>query len=341
MSPQPVLHQPTASAPLRLGFLGTGWIGRHRMAALAGSDHVSVAALSDPDPACVDAALALAADAEVADDLDRLLDMNLDGLVIATPSALHAAQAIHALNAGVAVFCQKPLGRTAAEVKAVVDAASLNDRLLGVDMSYRFTAAMEAIRAQISQGALGRVQSVDLVFHNAYGPDKAWFYDPMEAGGGCVMDLGIHLVDLALWTLGFPKVAQVSSDLKAGGAPLTDRGAACEDHAIATLRLEDGATIRLACSWRLHGGQDAIISAAFYGTDGGAQLRNVDGSFYDFVGEQMRGTAREPLTGPPDDWGGRAALDWSRRLAQDRRFDPAARELIEVARVLDRIYDGR
>jgi predicted dehydrogenase len=48
------------------------------------------------------------------------------------------------------------------------------------------------------------VFAVDLVFHNAYGPDKPWFYDPELSGGGCVMDLGVHLVDLALWSLDFP-----------------------------------------------------------------------------------------------------------------------------------------
>ncbi|EQB30409.1 Gfo/Idh/MocA family protein [Sphingobium ummariense] len=337
-TPLTLLTQPK---PLRLGFLGTGWIGRHRMAALAGQAGVEVAALSDRDPVSLAAAQAVAADAAVADDLDELLAMDLDGIVIATPSALHAAQAIKALCAGVAVFCQKPLGRNAAEVEDVIEAARINDRLLGVDMSYRFTAAMKAIRGLVREQALGRVHSIDLQFHNAYGPDKPWFYDPLESGGGCVMDLGIHLVDLALWTLGFPAVTLVESDLKQGGKPLCEPGGACEDHAFATLRLADGATVRLACSWGLHAGQDAVISAAFYGTQGGARLRNIGGSFYDFMGEHMQGTQCVPLSLPPDDWGGRAAIDWARRLAEGRGFDPASTELLEVARVLDRIYAGR
>jgi hypothetical protein len=81
-----------------------------------------------------------------------------------------------------------------------------------------------------------------------------------------------------------------------------------------------------------------VISAAFYGTEGGAALRNVDGSFYDFTADRFRGTARESLTVPPDEWGGRAAVDWASRLASGARFDEGAAELIEVARVLDRIY---
>jgi predicted dehydrogenase len=79
---------------------------------------------------------------------------------------------------------------------------------------------MRRIRETLRSGELGRVFAVDLVFHNAYGPDKAWFYDPELSGGGCVMDLGVHLVDLALWSLDFPGVTNVTSTLMAKGAPL-------------------------------------------------------------------------------------------------------------------------
>src|SRR5438270_316966 len=82
-------------------------------------------------------------------------------------------------------------------------------------------------------GALGRVYAVDLVFHNAYGPDKAWFYDPALSGGGCVMDLGVHLVDLALWALDFPEPATIASTLLAGGAPL--QAGQVEDYAVAQI----------------------------------------------------------------------------------------------------------
>jgi predicted dehydrogenase len=320
----------------RLGFLGVGWIGRHRMEAMLATGAVEAAAVADPSAECAEQALALAPGAEVADGLEGLLAAGVDGVVIATPSAMHAEQSIRALEAGAAVFCQKPLGRNAAEARAVVEAARAADRLLAVDLSYRFTEAATRIRERVQAGGLGRVYAVDLVFHNAYGPDKPWFYDPALSGGGCVIDLGVHLVDLALWALDFPKVSGVSSHLLAGGETL--RPGAVEDYAVAGLELEDGASVRLACSWRLPAGRDAIISASFYGTGGGAALRNVGGSFYDFEAELYRGTAAETLASPPDEWGGRAAADWARRLAAGERFDPAAERLVEVAEVLDRIY---
>jgi len=320
----------------RLGFLGVGWIGRSRMEAILTTGALEAAAVADPSGECVQAALALAPGAAVVGGLDEMLGLDLDGVVIATPSALHAEQSIRALNAGAAVFCQKPLGRTAAEVGAVVGAARRADRLLCVDLSYRFTTGMAAIAPLVRDGALGRVHAVDLVFHNAYGPDKPWFYDPALSGGGCVMDLGVHLVDLALWTLGWPQVERVEAHLFAGGSPLQPD--TCEDFAVATLTLGDGAVVRLACSWKLQAGREAVIAAEFYGTHGGAALRNVGGSFYDFSAERFSGTSSELLKQPPDDWGGRAAADWARRLAAGEGFDAEAERLIDVARVLDRIY---
>ncbi len=342
-----------ASAPRpRVGFLGTGWIGRNRLEAIAADGAVEVVAVSDPSPDAAAQAAAAAAGAVIVESLDALLALGLDGVVIATPSALHAAQAISALERGAAVFCQKPLARTAGETRRVVDAARAADRLLGVDLSYRETAAMRAVRGVVAGGEIGRVYAVDLTFHNAYGPDKGWFYDPALAGGGCVIDLGIHLVDLALWTLGWPALRGASSRLYSKGAPLAAGGLttvslAVEDYAVATLDLAgaDGrpVTVRLACSWHLSAGQDAVIEAAFYGERGGAAMRNVGGSFYDFVADRFEGTRRVRLAEPPDDgtaepWGGRAAVAWARALAGGARFDAAAERLVEVAAALDAVY---
>lgn len=319
----------------RLGFLGTGWIGQNRMAAMLATGAVDAAAVCDPSAENLAGALALAPDARPVDSLDAMLALGLDGVVIATPSALHAEQAIAALRAGAAVFCQKPLGRDAREARAVLSAARAADRLLGVDLSYRHTAAMQAIAPLVRSGALGRIFAIDLVFHNAYGPDKPWFYQRALSGGGCLIDLGVHLVDLALWVLGYPAVTDVQADLRAGGAAFG--GDAVEDFASARFTAGD-VPVRLACSWRLHAGRDAAIEAAFYGTEGSAMLRNLDGSFYDFVAERFTGTRAETLVQPPDDWGGRAAAAWAERLALAPAFDPAAEEFAAPAEVLDRIY---
>ncbi len=241
----------------RLGFLGVGWIGQHRLKSIAAARQAEIAGLVDLDPGIVAAAALETPDADVGASLDELLQMDLDGLVIATPTALHAEQAIAALEAGLAVFCQKPLGRSESETRRIVAAAEKADRLLGVDMSYRFVRGVQKIQRLAEAGEIGEIYAMDLAFHNAYGPDKPWYYDPELSGGGCVIDLGIHLVDLALRMAGAP-VAAVTGRLFAGGKPLGGEKNRLEDYATARLDFTSGATANLACSWRLPAGRDAV-----------------------------------------------------------------------------------
>lgn len=317
----------------RLGFLGVGWIGRHRMEALVREDLARVAAVADPQPEALEAVAELVPQAERGEGLDTLLEQDLDGIVIATPSALHAEQASAALERGVAVFCQKPLARDAEETRRVLEAARRNDRLLGVDLSYRHVEALREARRLIAGGEIGLVHSLDLVFHNAYGPDKPWFTNPELSGGGCLIDLGTHLVDLALWLTG-ATTYQVET-----ARTLALQGHEVEDNASAELSLGDGeARARLACSWFQSAGGECAFECTVWGSDGAVSVRNVGGSFYDFRAELWRGTSAEALVEPPDAWGGRAIGAWAARLANDRRYDPAAEEFELLARALDDIY---
>ena len=172
-----------------MGFLGLGWIGRQRMSAIASAGEAEIVAIADPVEELVAKAGELAPKAARMRTLEELLEIEMEGVVITTPSALHAAQTVTILGRGMAVFCQKPLGRDAQEVKAVLKAAKAADRLLGVDLSYRFTDAMGNLRRLVHSGDLGEIFAAELAFHNAYGPQKPWFYDSTLSGGGCVMDL--------------------------------------------------------------------------------------------------------------------------------------------------------
>ena len=154
------------------------------------------------------------------------------------------------------------------------------------------------------------------------------------------MDLGIHLVDLALWILDGTTVSHLTSRLYSQGVPFGNPSSQVEDFAIARLDLSNGATVQLGCSWKLPAGCDAIISGTFYGSKGGAAFRNVDGSFYRFVAERFRDTKRETIARDDTDWGGRAAIDWARRLATSSRFDPEIESLAGVGQTLDSIYEG-
>jgi predicted dehydrogenase len=317
-----------------LGFLGTGWIGRNRMEAMLATGEAKAVAICDPNADMARQAQELAPDAQLVGSFDELLACEPDGVVIATPSALHAEQCIRAFDAGAAVFCQKPLGRSAAEVGAVLEAARKADRLLGVDLSYRHTAAMQAIRDRLPE--LGTAFAADLTFHNAYGPGAGWFWDPKLSGGGCLIDLGVHLVDLALWMFDFPDVVEADATLLRDGRPV--QADQVEDYAAGELELANHVTVRIACSWNLNAGRDAVIEATFYGTEGGAQMRNENGSFFDFSAELFKGRNAERIAELPDQWGGRAAVEWVRKLAAGNRFSGSTTGLLETASALDRLY---
>jgi len=303
-------------------------------------DRVEAAAIYDPSQDAVDGAKERAPDASVASTFEALLEEDLDGVVIATPSALHARQTIAALERGLSVFCQKPLARTRLETEAVLRAARAADRLLMTDLSYRYVRGVDRMRSLVRSGELGTIFAADLTFHNAYGPNKPWFFDPAQSGGGCLIDLGTHLVDLAAHVLGPMPVSRLESQLFRQGrrlaAPITE----VEDFATASWDHENGPTVRIACSWNLAAGREAVIEAVFYGTQGAVALKNENGSFFDFTVERFSGTNRELLAEPDRgwNWGGGAIRDFTKRLAAGERASDAYESLISVATILDRSY---
>lgn len=324
----------------RLGFIGLGWIGAMRLEAVAGGGRAEIAALCDATPGRLESTLreypAASCFSSCEELVGRARDLRLDGLVIATPNALHAPQALAALEAGLAVFCQKPLALNAREAREMVAAARKADRLLGVDYSYRFTQGARRLRELLKQGELGRVFSLDTVFHNAYGPDKPWCFDRRLSGGGALIDLGVHLIDLAFWLLDDPPVREVRGTAFQAGAPLG--AGSVDDCASVRIELEDGAVLTLAVSWNAHAGADCVIKATLLGTGGGAEFRNVEGSFYDFELARFEGRSSEIEVRESRDWLGKAIVDWVDRLAGSQRFDPEIERSVRVSEVVDAVY---
>jgi predicted dehydrogenase len=247
-------------------------------------------------------------------------------------------QAREALERGIPVFCQKPLGRTARECRELVELARGVDVALGVDMSYRHVDAVQRALRALHEGRIGVPLAAELTFHNAYGPDKAWVRDVELAGGGALIDLGWHLVDLARLFLGDLDVAAVHADLFAAGERLGSDPGRVEDLALAQVTLADGRVLRIACSWWLPAGTDAVIEATFIGEGRALSIRNVGGSFYDFEALLLDGRQSERLAARPDEWGGRALVEWARRLAHERSYNEEVEQLLPVAELIDRIY---
>lgn len=328
----------TSAAVPKLAFVGMGWIGKNRFESLIKNDLIHCKGIHDPYLQQIEEDDLLCNYQQIKDFEDILQDETIDGIVIATPNSLHADQCRRALEAGKAVFCQKPLARTAAEVQELVKAAAVNNKLLGVDYSYRYTEGIQKIRSLIKEERLGKIFSIEAAFHNAYGPDKTWFYDMSRSGGGCLLDLGCHLVDLSLYLLNFPE-SNVNKVARFNKGKLLRRDEnKVEDYCTASIITETDVDINIACSWNLSAGKDADIYLKIYGTEGSAIFENVNGSFFDFRTYFCKGTDKELISSPPEDWGGKAIKEWAEKLQKDNRFQGEAWQYLISAELIDEIY---
>lgn len=326
---------------LKLGFCGMGWIGKSRMNAILEHDLAREITIADPNPDVANTLSGELPEIQCYDSLDEILQSDVDGIVIASPSALHAEQCLKALEHGKAVFCQKPLGRNLEETLEVVKTAERRNLLLHVDFSYRITKGLQQIKQIIRSGELGAIYGINLVFHNAYGPDKTWYKNPQLSGGGCLMDLGIHLIDLLYWIFDNPNLKHHQSHIFHQGKADFDQTAQVEDYAVAQCVMNNQTSVQLSCSWFLPAGTDCIIEATFYGENGGLAFKNINGSFYDFQATRFYGTNSEILTSPPDKWEGKAAVNWAEELLRGNKFDREAYKYVSVARELESFYEAR
>lgn len=329
----------------RLGLVGAGPASYHFVRALKRSGVAEVVAQYATSGGTASESASPAPDAPACDDLNHVLSSDIDGIIIATPTAEHVAQAEAAIERGIAVFCQRPLGRDALETRRVIDAARSANVLLGVDMTFRPAEAMRVLRSTVQAGELGDIYAVDAIFHNASSPENIWATDPQLSGGGCVMDGGFSMIDLVLWTLGFPRVTNVDSRLFANGERVGSSSTSgggrhavlAENYATALLDLDTGVTVHLACSWNFSTGRNARIELTFYGTEGAGTFYNVDGSFTNFTSELFNGTHRHTLFNRSDDWAGRTVVSWASALARGGRYDPWVEGVADVAAAIDHI----
>lgn len=328
-----------AAVKPRLGFAGLGWIGEQRMRALAEAKIADIVAVCEPDPVRLRGACStLRQQPAVCKSFDELLEQPLEGIVIATPNALHEPQAAAAMERDLATFSQKPLALSGSGTARLLALARQKNLPLGVDWSYRYLAGVPELKKRIEDGEIGEVTAAELCFHNAYGPDAAWYYQLSSAGGGCLLDLGCHLLDLSHWLLGAREPCDVRARCFGKGKLLPPPVAEPEDFVMADIEYTSGQHVHLSCSWRASAGRGAIIGCRIFGTKGGAEIRNVAGSFYDFEVALHHGADSVLLAAPPDPWAGRALLHWTRQLQTGAGCDSEVEYLATTAALIDVIY---
>ena len=146
--------------------------------------------------------------------LDELIvDGDIDALIICTPNALHAPQTAAALKNGIHVLVEKPMALNAAEAKAALVLSELCRASLQVGHCLRFLPDVVALRDKIAEGVIGQIiRTRSVAAHYNWGP-SGWFTDPQLAGGGALIDMGIHAIDTVRCTLGDPRPLSVYANI--------------------------------------------------------------------------------------------------------------------------------
>ncbi|MFJ8345227.1 Gfo/Idh/MocA family oxidoreductase [Streptomyces sp. NPDC094153] len=287
---------------MRIGILGLGRIGAFHAETLSGLDAVESLVVADP---FTDAAKAAAErfGAEVADSPEAVLAAGVDGVVVAAATDAHPALILAAVDAGIPVFCEKPVARTMAEGVEVLKAVQDGDVPVQIGYNRRFDAGFAAARAAVRGGELGRLHTVRSTTLDPAPPPAKY----IAASGGIFRDCSVHDFDIIRWVTGREVTEVYAVGGNRGAGYIREAGDA--DTTGAVLTLDDG-TIAVVSNSRhnargydvrmeLHGFEDSIA----VGLDDKLPVRSVEpgvtfpaGTPHDFFMDRFAAAYRAELT---------------------------------------------
>lgn len=278
---------PVAPAPLRVGICGSGITVLHIQGYLK-IPGVEIVAIAGPDVArCQDVADTYGIPRVFA-DYREMLALDLDAVSIGVPNNFHAQIAIDALAAGCHVLCEKPLADSVAAGERIAAAARGSDKVLMVAFNRRYLPNSLVLKRLIDAGTLGPIYYAKTAWTRRSGIPGfgGWFTTKALSGGGPLIDLGVHMMDLALHMMGYPRPVSVSGATYAEFGP---RGKGSmnygtrpddpslivfdvEDFATGFIRFENGATLFVETSWAGYQPLGDDIYLQVYGREGGARI---------------------------------------------------------------------
>ena len=275
---------------LNIGIVGCGGVARQKhMPAIAKlADLCEVKALCDIIPERTEKLKKEfgTTDAKVYTDYKQLVeDKNVDVVYVLTPNVSHSPIAVAAFEAGKHVLCEKPMAHSTADAKKMIDAWKKSGKHFSIAYQNRFRPEVQALHKACAAGELG-----DIYFAKAHAirrravPTWGVFPDKSQQGGGPLIDIGTHALDLTLWLMDNHKPVSVSGSVfyKMGNLPSAVEGNVfgpwdpktyeVEDSAFGLIKMENGASIYIEASWALNVSISREQSATLCGTLGGAEL---------------------------------------------------------------------
>ncbi|MCA1320444.1 Gfo/Idh/MocA family oxidoreductase [Bacillus tianshenii] len=268
---------------LRMGIIGVGGIaqGRHIPTFMNLADKVTVVAISDVNEAT---AKLVSEKFGIEKVFPHYADMfsEVDAVTICTPNKFHAEITIAALEAGLHVFCEKPMAMTPDECERMIEASEKAGKKLAIAYHYRFMKESIAAKRLVEENEIGRpLVARARGMRRRKVPGWGVFTNKELQGGGSLIDYGCHLLDLSLWLLGNPKPVEVLgttyNDLSKIPGQVNQWGSfnhetfEVDDHVTAYIKFEGGASMLFETSWSANV-KDDEESVSISGMDGGVDL---------------------------------------------------------------------
>ena len=271
---------------VRIGVIGAGGMGRTHALGYRKDERSELTALCDVDRALTDrlcaggdwpsvdygdALVSLAAQPPVEkayyETSDLAADPDIDAVSICLPNKLHAPVALEMIEAGKSVLLEKPMALNARECRALMGAAKERGVVLQVGHMWRFHRDVDMIRSIVQAGHIGTVVKVKgYGIHDNWGPD-GWFVDKDLAGGGALIDMGVHAIDTIAYVLGDPKPVDVYARVETRFADYE-----VDDSAVVIIRYESDVTAVVESGWRNPYKDGDEASCQFFGTRGYARI---------------------------------------------------------------------
>ncbi|XEC93286.1 Gfo/Idh/MocA family protein [Paenibacillus tarimensis] len=344
----------------RIGIIGCGGIanGKH-MPSLSKLPNVTMNAFCDIiEERAGEAAGNYGTEAKVYTDYRELLtDPSIDIVHICTPNDSHADIAVAALEAGKHVMCEKPMAKTAADAKRMQDAAKRTGKKLTIGYNNRFRPDSQYLKKICEDGELGEIYYAKAhAIRRRAVPTWGVFLDEEKQGGGPLIDIGTHALDLTLWMMDNykPKMVlgtsyhKLSSRENAANAwgPWDPSKFTVEDSAFAMIVMENGASIMLESSWALNTLEVDEAKCTLCGTEGGADMKGglrINGEKHSrlYVNEvNMKSGGVAFYEGKTDSDADLEMRMWIQAIEQDTNPVVTPEQAYVVSQILEAVYES-
>ena len=340
---------------LKIGIIGTGSISESHMKAYKNNPGVELYAFCDLSESRACEKSERYGVKHIFTDAGEMLKLpEIDAVSICTWNEQHAPCAIAALNAGKHVLCEKPTAMSAKEAKAMKEAAEKNGKLLMIGFVRRHGNDCDILQDLIKSGYLGELYYAKATYLRKYGSPGGWFGEKELSGGGPLIDLGVHVIDLAKYLMGNPRPISVYGVTfnKLGdrrnikGKKIYRSESAMdydvfnvEDLASAMIRFDNGAVLSVETSYSLHTKKDEA-KIELFGTRGGAKL-DPDLEVYSEINDYMMDMTPDADTAFNFDEAFQKEIDhFVDCMTKDIPCKATAQDGIEIMKILDAIYQS-